>query len=318
MRSTFAAAALVALVPSSAGAQDAVTITALRNPVDKPYRSMVEGMELFAKRRHLAPDATLRFKLLPRHRGTNMSNVALEVVGDSFATPVPVASDHTFTLQRDPRALKENASVRPNRKAGTMTWRAEIRTPGLPPGTLRLGDLRLECEVGMQARLISNYRPSLLGWLEKFLPEGSEYCRRTVPRYLFFAERPLFGVTLISGDRTQVLSVDLLYGGASRDPHWKEDLPYCDCEVLMDRAYFLPLGDPSWPDDTRVELEYMDGAQDLLDLAGTSKAQVRAGLGEAVTIDFASGYEVWVYREKPETELVFLFSSGTVTAARVR
>jgi hypothetical protein len=28
--------------------------------------------------------------------------------------------------------------------------------------------------------------------------------------------------------------------------------------VLVDRTYFLPLGDPSWPDDTRVEFEYMD------------------------------------------------------------
>jgi hypothetical protein len=51
----------------------------------------------------------------------------------------------------------------------------------------------------------------------------------------------------------------MLYGGATRDPDWKEDLPYCDCEVLMDRAFFLPLGERSWPDDTRVEFEYMDG-----------------------------------------------------------
>jgi hypothetical protein len=29
--------------------------------------------------------------------------------------------------------------------------------------------------------------------------------------------------------------------------------------VLVDRAYFMPLGDSSWPDDTRVEFEYMDG-----------------------------------------------------------
>jgi hypothetical protein len=27
----------------------------------------------------------------------------------------------------------------------------------------------------------------------------------------------------------------------------------------MDRAYFMPLGDASWPDDTLVELEYMEG-----------------------------------------------------------
>jgi len=237
---------------------DAVTVTALRKPVDKPYRRIIAGMELFEKRHHLAPAASLRFKLLPRHRDTNMEDIELEIVGDSFATPVTVAPDRTFALERQQNALNENASVRPNRKAGTMTWRAEIRTPGLPPDTRRLGDLRLECEVGMEARLISNSSP-FFGWIDKLLPDGPDYCHRSAPRYLFFADRPLFSVALVAGERREVLSVDRLYGGASRDPQWKDDLPYCDCEVLTDRAYFMPLGDRSWPDDTLVEFEYMDG-----------------------------------------------------------
>jgi hypothetical protein len=249
--------ALAALAASQDN--DAVVVTALRDPVDKPYRRMMAGVERFEKRRHLAPAASLRFKLLPRNRQTNMQNVELDISGRSFSTPVAVSPDHTFTLPRHPRALKENASVMPNRKAGTMTWRAEIRTPGLPPGTRRLGDLRLECEVGMEAGLISNYRPILFGWLGPLLREGPEYCQRPAPRYLFFADRPIWSVTLISGERREVLSVDMLYGGASRDPDWKQDLPYCDCEVLMDRAYFLPLGDKSWPHDALVQFEYMDG-----------------------------------------------------------
>jgi hypothetical protein len=241
------------------GDSDAVNVTALRDPVDKSYRRIVAGMEVFEKRHHLAPAASLRFKLLPRNRDTDMEHIGLQIVGNSFATPVTVSPDHTFVLERRQIALKENASVRPNRKAGTMTWRAEIRTPGLPPDTRRLGDLRLECEVGMQAGLISNSSP-FFRWIDKLLREGPEYCHRSAPRYLFFADRPLFSVALVAGERREVLSVDRLYGGASRDPEWKDDLPYCDCEVLMDRAYFLPLGDQSWPDDTLVEFEYMDGA----------------------------------------------------------
>jgi hypothetical protein len=237
---------------------DAVTITAQRNPVAKSYRRMIAGMDLFEKRRHLAPTATLRFKLLPRNRQTRMQGIQLAIEARSFGTPLEVAADHAFTLPRDAAALKENASVMPNRKAGTLTWRADIRTPGLPPDTRRLGDLRLECEVGMQARLISNYRPSFFGVISELLPDGPDYCHRANPRYLFFADRPVWRVTLVSGARREALSVDRLYGGASRDPDWKEDLPYCDCEVLMDRAYFLPLGDPSWPDDTLVEFESMD------------------------------------------------------------
>ena len=320
--------ALLAARPFAAAATgasndtDAVVVSALRNPVDKSYRRMAEGVARFEERHHLAPQAELRFKLLPRSRATRMEAVELQIVGDSFARPVALAPDHTFALEREPRALKENASVQPNRRAGTLTWRAEIRTPGLPDGVRRLGDLRLECEVGMQAGLISNDRSFLLRIFDPFLREGPEYCRRTVPRYLFFSDFPLWSVMLESGERKEVLPVEMLYGGASRDPDWKDDLPYCDCEVLMDRAYFLPLGDLSWPDDTLLTFEPMSP------VGGESgKAQVRAALGEPIAIDFDSGYEVWVYRDRlpdsspppARSELVLLFTpEGLLAKTRIR
>jgi hypothetical protein len=49
-----------------------------------------------------------------------------------------------------------------------------------------------------------------------------------------------------------------LYAGASHDPLSSSDLAYCDCQVLLDRTYFMPLGDRSWPNDTLVEFAYMD------------------------------------------------------------
>jgi hypothetical protein len=48
-----------------------------------------------------------------------------------------------------------------------------------------------------------------------------------------------------------------MYAGISRYPSIANDLDYCDCQVLLDRTYYLPLGDTSWPDDTLVVLEYM-------------------------------------------------------------
>jgi len=67
-------------------------------------------------------------------------------------------------------------------------------------------------------------------------------------------------------------------------------------------------------------------AQDVLSIGRSTKADVRAALGQAVVVDFASGYEVWVYRERPKeestlpkTELVLLFApSGILSKARVR
>jgi hypothetical protein len=66
-------------------------------------------------------------------------------------------------------------------------------------------------------------------------------------------------------------------------------------------------------------------------LAGkTTKADVRAALGKAIVLDFDSGYEVWVYRERPPAkppqdkpvphtkELVLLFApSGVLTKTRL-
>lgn len=237
---------------------EVVVSASAAEPVEKSYRKMVRGMDYFeAERRKLAPDASLRFKLLPRKDGTTMDAIDLEIVGGTFSRRVPIASDRTFTLARDEQAMREDAVVSPNRKRMSMTWRAEVRSPGLPAGTRRLGDLRLECEVGIEADLVSNSR--LIGRIADLFRSARSYCDRANTEYLFFAERALFSVTLVHGARQEILATDRLYARASDDPELGSDLPYCDCEVLVDRTYYLPLGDHTWPDDTRVEFEYMDG-----------------------------------------------------------
>ena len=237
----------------------AVTITAKanRDPVEKSYRKMIRGMDLFEQRHGIAPDASLRFKLLPRRRDTDMNNIEINVLGTKVDFPVVVASDFTFTLERNKQAFDEDAQVTPDRKARSMTWRTEVHTPGLPPNTRRLGDLRLECQVGMEAGLVSN-GTSFIGRITSAIFETPSYCERADPRYLFFADRPLFSVALVAGDRREILPINKLYAAASDDPDLNDGLPDCDCEVLVDRAYFLPLGDRDWPDDTLAEFEYMD------------------------------------------------------------
>ncbi|RZJ12211.1 MAG: hypothetical protein EOO54_20600 [Haliea sp.] len=237
----------------------AVTVSAKanRDPVEKSYRRMVSGMDLFERERAtLAPEASLRFKLLPRKPDTDMNRIDVEVIGSTDAFAVPVSADHTFTLSRSQKALDENAQVVPNRKAQTMTWRTEVRTPGVPAGMRRLGDLRLECRVGMQAGLISNGR-SFIGRLAKAVMDTPGYCDGLAPKYLFFAERPVFSVEMVSGERREILALEKLYGSASDDASVQEELQFCDCEVLLDRAYVLPLGDRSWPDSTLIAFDDM-------------------------------------------------------------
>jgi hypothetical protein len=245
--------------PAPAAALPPVEVRELRDPVEKSYRKIVRGMDLFEQRRSLAPDASLRFKLVPRNRDTNMQGVALSITGDTVTIPVPLAADNTFALARSQRALDEDAVVVPNRRALSLSWRADIRTPGLPPDTRRLGDLRLECQVGMEAELVSG-SGSVVEAIARAISDRG-YCDQRVPEYFFFAERPLWSVTLVHGRRREVLPVDQMYAGMSRSPMMSSDLRYCDCAVLLDRTYYAPLGDRSWPDDTLLKLEYMgDGA----------------------------------------------------------
>lgn len=74
------------------------------------------------------------------------------------------------------------------------------------------------------------------------------------------------------------------------------------------------------------EILSAQAAKDAVLIGKSTKADVRPALGDAIVIDFDSGYEVWVYRESvrekpppPPTELVLLFApSGTLEKLRIR
>jgi hypothetical protein len=76
----------------------------------------------------------------------------------------------------------------------------------------------------------------------------------------------------------------------------------------------------------RGEIVSAHAAEDALTVGTSTKSDIRAALGEAVVVDFPSGYQVWVYRQRPTekppapgAELVLLFDpSGTLTKTRVR
>ena len=75
-----------------------------------------------------------------------------------------------------------------------------------------------------------------------------------------------------------------------------------------------------------AEIRSARAAAGTIAVGKSTKGDVRAALGEAVVIDFESGYEVWVYRERlpekakpPATELVLLFEpTGILAKTRIR
>jgi len=74
-------------------------------------------------------------------------------------------------------------------------------------------------------------------------------------------------------------------------------------------------------EETRLgpaEIRSAQTATETIAVGKSTKADVRAALGEAVVVDFDTGYAVWVYRERPSKELVLLFDpSGTLKKTRI-
>jgi hypothetical protein len=291
-----------------------VEVPNTRSPVDKSYRKMLQGMQRFERERtQLAPQASLRFRLLPRQPGTEMRGIKLKIVGDTTSMALPVADDNSFTLGYNEQLWREDAAVLANRKTLSMTWRAEVRSPGVPDGMRRLGDLRLECLVGMEAGLVSN-NAHLFAWLDEFLRSADKVCSDPNGNYMYFAERPIFSITLQAGARRATLPFHALYAG---NPPAAE-LPFCDCQVLLERSYFAPI---------LLRFEYMDDPPPASGAAPRDRAAALAAFGPPqLKLRFDSAREVWLYQSTPPIPLapsedgrprlgehVLLFGAGGTT-----
>ena len=163
------------------------------------------------------------------------------IVGDNVGVDVPIAADYTFSLPRDESAANDDADVQLSSKKGLFRWRPDIHTPGLPTGTRRLGDLRLECEVRWA---VDKFDSSFLQ-LAYLMPLGGA-CHTSRSRIFYSTTAPIARATLVSDSRRESLPSERL---SSKDR----------------TRYAPPLHDTSWPDDTLVEFEFAlpsDGTAD--------------------------------------------------------
>lgn len=210
-----------------------VAVSSSKDPDWKPYRKMLLGLDAFDRHHALAPQAELKFVLRPQQPNLALADLKLRIVGDRTTIDVPIAADATFSVPRDEAAAADDADLRLSSKKGLFRWRPDIRTAGLPAGTRRLGDLRLECEVRWA---VDKFDASFLQ-LAYLVPLGG-VCHTSRSRVFFTSASPIVGATLVSGSR-------------------REKLPAERLDVKDRTRYAPPLHDQNWPDDTLVELEFM-------------------------------------------------------------
>lgn len=249
MRLHFALALLTVLAgqtPVAADDTQTLEVTAIKRPEQRYYRNFLDGMEAFDKHHALAPDAALRFRIIP-YDGTKVDeDLTLEIGLDSGSRQIALRQNLSFDMPRDENWAKENPPVRLNRNDSSFIWFADIRTPGLPAGTRRLGDLRLECEV-LMATGLRQFVMSPAGWA---LKQSTDLCAGKSFPFHFAADRPFFTVTLRFGGKEQTLYAKEFYGSSVPGLMVLSELRH-----IQDRLYLLPIWNQAWPDDTLVRFE---------------------------------------------------------------
>ena len=273
----------------------------------------------FDRHHKLAPQAELKFKVFARKSEQDLDQAALTLIGKFERTPVVLDQQHRFALDPAWRRLDGNTELRSRLPEGRLAWRTDIRTPGLPPNTRRLGDLRLECMTagvgGLARRAGGRYDP------EVPILETRQPCLLTPQIMSYIAERPVFGITLVHGERRVSLNYFQLHGtGDGR--YSQADLNNYDWgHLLRNHMFRLPEFSASWPDDALVVLEFMDSpdaptrllgsaasamaadgvagkyarcAQSLV-IGTTRRSEVEKQLGRARVLRFQDGRETWHY-----------------------
>ncbi|SFU91173.1 hypothetical protein [Pseudoduganella namucuonensis] len=210
-----------------------VTIQAIKDPVTWPYRTLLAGLDAFDTERGLAPSATLRFRIRnPRGLG----GLALQLAGEHAAVDIPLDAESQFALGRGMVDDPGEAVLKLNRGRGEFNCdclpQAVVRTPGLPANAVRIGDLRLECQVTMaiakkQLGFLKSAGLSALG--------GMDWCDpRQAVKYAVRAPLPFNSVTFGAGGRRMTQRFDKT------------------ASTLKVR-----LADKTWPDDTLIEFDHV-------------------------------------------------------------
>lgn len=236
-----AAGLLLALSLPPAMADDAKTIeiNGTRNPELKRYRVMLAGLDAFDEYHSLAPKApALNFRLRVRsgaQEGATLDNLTLRIAGDQASVPVPLAGDGLFSLPRIAALADEDADLVLNQRKGNYRWDADVRSAGVPPNMRRLGDLRLECEV-----VVAVAKKEIPMWIHATVTTlllTNHWCGSDKLNWVGRSPRKLRQATLVADG--QRVALQLGDGG---------------------KTYTSPTGNPAYPDDALIELEYADDA----------------------------------------------------------
>ncbi len=129
-----------------------IQVSGLAKPKRASLAQFREALKAFAKHRaSMAPAGPLTFEIIPWEKSgvssTNLDNVRLAFVSKAGRVEVPIDANHRFILP-DLALLSDDHRLFSNVGKKPLIIFPRIFSPGTDLTNRRLGDLRLECQVG--------------------------------------------------------------------------------------------------------------------------------------------------------------------------
>jgi hypothetical protein len=174
-------------------------------PMAWRFQLLEKAQDVFDKRAaKQAPGAKLSFRL-PKVDAAQGGN-EVEIVGADHHVPLTMTSNTTFSLKRGTLAEDDDSMVVVNRNFPKGEFNhplVQVRSPGLPDGVKRMGDLRLACAVQMEMAKTEGL--SVRAALATASLIGFNLCDKLEATKVEEPQGPYDTVTVEDGDRRLVL-----------------------------------------------------------------------------------------------------------------
>lgn len=210
-----------------------VVVSSMKDAYKTAYRNIEKALAAQHDNPQLAPQARMRWMLFAKDGRPLVQSPPITIAGSDGQIAVVQDSDGAFALPATVTGLGDNVELRIGMKRAEVLLVPLVETGGIDASSRRLGDLRLECEMGW--RLEYDDIPFALKAAMKLMgsPCGAKHFD-----FRFHVRRPLKSATIVHDGQATGLRL-----------------------AARSMAFYAPLYDARLDNDTLVTLVFRETDQ---------------------------------------------------------
>lgn len=217
----------VSTLPAEPGLET-VVVVGYSKTAKASYARLLAGLAIFEQKHKISPKSELFFQAQAVTQPLSMPLLTIRLENEQKSIILHVDEAGRFKLPNPDEVGVSYGDIVSNRRSGDLKIRPLVQSPGTTDERRRLGDLRLQCEVGWAIE-----KEDVPFLVRTAFQLAGGVCGSSQIAVYFQTARKIREASLITAERHMPILV-------GRDGY----------------AYAPPLFDASWPDDTIVALSF--------------------------------------------------------------